>query len=140
MSTGQRRGLLMVVAVVALVVAGFLLVRNAGGPPKLPESVLVEGVCLSCKKAHSGTHALTEHEPYECGGCKTRAVYPWYYCYDCQRRFVPTLMRPNPGQAMRLPVSVTCPGCQSGNTTPFESGFVAQDQIKGDLPLPKWEP
>lgn len=141
MTSGQKNGLLVGLAAVALIGAGVLFLRSSSSASaSLPHTQTVHGVCLSCKTEATLTAPLSDHDPYACPKCGKRSLYPLYYCADCQKRFVPNLSRPTPGEAPRVPISVTCPACTGGNVAPFDSEMIPADSVKGDLPLPKWEP
>lgn len=128
---------------VALIIAGFgttafVLVRR--NPEQLAvnaEQYTLYGVCLSCREEGELRVPRDEDAPHTCGKCQQKAVYPWWFCYDCNRRFVPALFEREPGGPPRVPPAVACTGCQSQNVTPY----LPQAQLEppvGDVPLPPW--
>ncbi len=139
MTTSQRNGLLVGSAVVALAVAAVLFARGRTAG-QLPSQYTTRGICLACQKESESRHALTDIPPFVCPHCGKAAVYPWYYCYDCKKRFVPDLVRMEPGRPLRVPTwtSCPCPNCRSAQVTQWDPSF--QGQAAGDAPLPKWEP
>jgi DNA-directed RNA polymerase subunit RPC12/RpoP len=139
MSQGQRNGMLVVVAVAALVGAGWLFFRGSSAG-ELPKSQGIYGICVSCKHEAESAHPLGAREPFECEKCKTRSVYAMYFCNECQKRFVPQLRREVPGEPMRVPMPVHCPVCNTSSVSIFFPGYIDQADIKGDHALPKWEP
>lgn len=141
MTSGQKNGVLVAVAVVALGAAGILFFRaGSAASTALPTTAGIHGVCLSCKAESAISVPLSDHDPYACPKCNTRSLYPLYFCTDCMKRFVPQLSRPAPGEPLRVPMSVLCPSCRGGNSVPFDAESIPADMVKGDLPLPNWAP
>ena len=139
MSTGQRNLLLGGIAIAALAVSVVLFARGRSAGA-LPNQYSIRGICLACQKESQSTHGLTEEPPFVCPHCGKQAVYPWFYCFECQKRFVPDLARPGPGQPLRFPSwpSCPCPNCRSSRVGQFDPAL--QPTPLGDAPLPKWEP
>ncbi len=141
MAAGQRNTAYGVVALIGLATAGVLLYNYATTPKDespIPLTYNVQAVCLSCSKPANLTRGVTDVQPFECPACSKKAVFSWYYCYGCSKRFVP---QPEvvEGQQARLPVRVTCPSCGSENVSAVSPADPTQ-KPSGDLPLPKWPP
>lgn len=137
MSQGQRNVLLGGIAIAAIAVAVIIFTRT--GPAARPESFAFNGVCLSCQKDVKQVVPLNEYAPFTCPHCATQAVYPWFYCNECNRRFVPDLVRPDPAGPWRIPQGIACRACGSGNVGSWDPDFPTQQPI-GDAQLPKWTP
>lgn len=136
MSNRQRQVLYGV-----LIVAGFggaaysFLWRSTAA--RISDTLTTQGVCLSCQREAAVRHAISEPAPHKCSACGQPAVYPLMYCFDCRKRFVPELVRTDPGGPLRIPPSFRCPGCRSSNVTQFIPDQPEMQPV-GDLPWPRW--
>jgi hypothetical protein len=134
----QRRNLILGgVAAGLIVLAVILLVVIPRGKAELPQEKIVHGVCLACREHAQLRVPLRELEPYECPECGERAVYQWWFCFECKYRFVPNLVRPAGGGPPHVPFAPACPNCK-GNMC---GAWVADDpayQPAGEAELPKW--
>jgi DNA-directed RNA polymerase subunit RPC12/RpoP len=137
MNASQKNLLLIGITVAALAGAGVLFYRSSGGATSAPSTFAISGACLECSKMSRGTYALGEHEPYACPHCQKSALYPLYVCSDCQKRFVPQLVRAAPGEPWRLPHSPRCSACDSATVGAWDPELLPESELKGDLPLPK---
>lgn len=123
------------VAVVTLGAAVILYFARSGGSAEIPNIYTYKGVCLACKNETESKYKAGEAEPFVCGKCNQRAVYGWWYCMKCKKRFVPELMRgSNPP---RVPAMPPCFACGSPSTGAWVPEDPTQDS-KGTAPLPKW--
>lgn len=138
MSQPQRNVVLGAIAVAAIVVAIVLFARGGAQSRAVPKDYTIEGVCLACREEAQITQPLGEYAPFPCPHCGKQAVYPWFYCYDCNRRFVPELVRPEPNGPLRLPMGPRCTACRSNHVGQYDPQWPTQHPI-GDAPLPKWE-
>ena len=140
MNQQTRNFVLGAVAIVALGAAAFLYARGSGGGSMLPREYKMKGVCLACQKEGEYTIAARTAAPYKCKECGKEAVYPFYYCFNCKKRFVPDLVRLQPGGPLRLPpeTKCPCPTCQSTDIGQWVAD--ATQAPTGTAPLPKWEP
>ena len=138
MSSGQRNAILIGVAVVALAVAVTLMARSriAGSTPT---QYTVRGICLACQAEAETTQPLAAEPPFVCPKCGKQAVYPWFFCYDCQKRFIPDLVRPRPSEPLRIPSWPSCP-CSNCRSTHVGQYDPLLHNPVGDAPLPKWQP
>jgi hypothetical protein len=130
-----KKIVLLVVALGAFGIAGYMMFRQTG-QAQLPTEYRISGVCLACKQEATATSKLSERPPFECQKCRKAAVFPWFYCGQCNKRFVPNLERRGGGPA-HLPVVPACPKCGSTSTGAY---FPDDPDVKpaGDLPLPTW--
>lgn len=136
MSKGQRNLLLGGIAVAAIAVAILLFARGRGSSA-LPKEYTIWGVCLACQEEAETTQPLADYAPFECPHCSQHAVYNWFYCYDCKKRFVPDLGRPDPGGPLRLPTGLRCRACRSDYVGQYDPQLPTQDPV-GTAPLPDW--
>jgi len=136
MNASQKNGLLIGITIAALGGAGFMFYRSSG-TAAAPTRYSVNGVCLDCGKSSTSMHVLGEHEPYVCPSCQKNAVYPWFVCTDCRKRFVPELDRGAPGEPARLPHTPRCPACGSTAVSAWDAELVPESDLKGDVALPK---
>ncbi len=134
-----RNLVLGAVAVVAVAAAGYLFLRSSRSTA-IPQAYAFSGVCLSCQKEGEFNAPLQTYPPYLCPQCGRQSVYPWYYCHACKTRFVPDLVRPVPGEPLRLPASTNCPcpNCRSADVGSWDS--LTAEPNATTAPLPKWEP
>lgn len=138
MNKTQRNLALGTLAVVLLAYSGYRIFgqRRGVGALNIPEQITQHGVCLACKQEVEVTHPLRERPPYVCPVCGERAVYIWWYCYECHYRFIPTLEKDDQGvlRPTRFP---RCPHC--GCTTVGEyNPEMGRQTPEADYPLPKW--
>lgn len=140
MSQSQRNVLLGGIAVVLIAVAAVVYATRTRPSFRVPDQFGFKGVCLACSQESDATQAANESPPALCPHCGKAALYPWFFCYDCQKRFVPDLVRPQSDGPLRLPAWPKCPcrGCRSGNVGPWDPEMPTQQPV-GDVPLPKWE-
>ncbi|MBU0637359.1 MAG: hypothetical protein KKB50_00725 [Planctomycetes bacterium] len=135
MSKEKKNLALGAVAVVVLAAAAFMLFQSRS-TAELPSQFVADAVCLACGSEVQANRELTDRPPWKCPGCGERAVCPWMYCYDCQRRFVPAPIK-HEGEPPTMPAIAACPQCGGTST----GSYVAEDPdqvVQGDLPLPKW--
>jgi hypothetical protein len=141
MSQGQRNVLLGIISVAAISVAAYMFTSQRAGSQPGSTQATTHGVCLACEQESVVQHALGEYAPFACSQCDELAVYPWFYCYECQKRFVPALHRPKPGEPLRLPMSARCPSCGGGDVGLYDPMLPTQETVVGDVkPLPNWVP
>jgi DNA-directed RNA polymerase subunit RPC12/RpoP len=137
MAASQRNLILGVIIVIGFGAAAYSFVfrgrRDATAATQFTEA----GVCLSCKTEGEVTYPRQEAAPHKCPKCGTPAFYPWYFCFDCQKRFVPALVRRDPGGPLRLPLGIACTSCGGTNVSVFLPNQ-ADYRPSGDAPLPKW--
>jgi hypothetical protein len=122
---------------VVLVLAGVFYLRSTGNARSLPDEYNIDGVCLNCHESGEFTYATEQRQPLVCPKCGERAVYSWFYCPKCRKRFVPNLERRDGGPP-RLPIVPTCTECGAMAGTYMKEDPV-QDPV-GDAPLPEWPP
>jgi hypothetical protein len=129
--------ILVGLSVVIFATAGAIGFWATRGKPRFAELYLINGVCLSCLWDGEASYKANEGQPAVCPSCNKRAVYEWYYCQDCRKRFVPALDRStNPPT---VPPFSPCPGCYCTNVGAWDPRFPEQAVPRGELPLPKWE-
>ena len=138
----QRRNLVLsIVAVVCLVAALVVFLRTRGrGGNVFADEYMSPCVCLACQLECEIHHGPQDLVPFKCPNpdCGQVAAYPWYFCYDCKKRFVPQPLMREPGGPLRPPENIRCTACGSGNVTQW--GPWIEEQPVGDAPLPKWSP
>lgn len=138
MNESTRKWAGIAVGVVAVGLAVYFFSRNTGDKDKYPRQLTVDGVCLACKQeVKARIKAVSDFAPYDCPNCKEMAVYPWFYCDNCRKRFVPELI-PGAGHDGKpaLPAAPKCSGCRSNLVMQYIPGF--SPPPAGDAPLPKW--
>jgi hypothetical protein len=135
----QRNAILGGVAVVALVVAGYMFFGGPGRSGAVAEVFTEQAVCLACQREAEVSHRAGEAAPWKCPHCSEVAAYPWLYCHDCNKRFVPQLVPGQNGEPPRMPGFPRCPLCRGQNFGTFLPGTPGQEPT-GDAPLPKWKP
>ena len=138
MNKTQRNLILGILAVALLAYSGYRIFGQRRGVRTLniPEEITQNGVCLACKQEVEVTHPLRQRPPYVCPVCGERAVYIWWYCYECHYRFIPTLEKDENGvlRPTRFP---RCPHC--GCTTVGEyNPEMGRQTPEADYPLPPW--
>lgn len=126
----------MILGGVIVLVGGFAIYRLVGSSPKpdFPSEYTIQGVCLLCKAETPLTQRIRERPPFECSKCDGNSVFPWHYCPNCRKRFVPPPEKGGDG-VLRLPIVPTCPGCKGANATGFDPNDPEQ-KPEGDFPLP----
>lgn len=139
MNEGQRNILMGGVAIILIGGAVAVFALRGGGNTKLPTDSTIYGVCLACEEDVTTTQPLGAIAPYPCPHCDKQAVYPWMYCFDCNRRFVPDLVRPDINGPLRMPGYPKCPcrGCRSDYVGQYDPEMPNQNPV-ADVPLPKW--
>ncbi len=139
MSDSAKKSLLVVAALAAVAVAGVMLMRSdSGSGGNLPQQYSIDGVCLKCHESGQFSYSAKQDQPLVCPKCGERAVYSWFYCNACKKRFVPKLQVRADGVAV-IPMVPACPACGSTDATPFIQEDPTQ-QPAGDTPLPAWPP
>ncbi|MFH1746588.1 MAG: hypothetical protein ABIG44_06020 [Planctomycetota bacterium] len=138
MEKKQKNLISVIVIVVALGVSGYLL-TGYFNPSTLPSEYSSKGICLACQAEVTASHGAEEHAPFTCPQCGETAVYPWLYCYDCQKLFVPALVIPADGGPPRMPGHPVCSACGSPNYGSYVEGMPNQQPV-GKAPLPNWPP
>lgn len=130
----QKAGL----AGLAIVLFGFAAYQFfwRGGGTELPSEYTIKGVCLACKQEAEAVYRSGEEEPFTCKKCGERAVYSWWYCMACNKRFIPEMMK-RPDGPPKVPPMPRCPGCGSPRTGAWVPDDPTQS-AKGDVPLPAW--
>lgn len=134
----QRSLLLVIVLVVVAGTAGVFYLNRSGDEVRVSRDLLTSGVCLACQKEAEVEHGLEESAPFACPHCGEQAVYPWFYCEDCNRRFVPQLVRMAGSAAPTVPpAGVICTACRSAAVTQYVPGLTPEPP-GDDVPLPRW--
>lgn len=137
MNATHKNVILIAVTVVALGLAAWLFARSQ--PAKLPlaDSYQFLGACLACKQEVSGSYKRGELEPYHCPLCNQQAAFVWRYCYDCEKRTIPRLVRREPEAPKTVPPFATCSKCNCPEIGQYDPAMPDQHP-KGDNPLPPW--
>lgn len=138
MAEKQRNVLLGTVAVVAVLVALYMFFGFGSGRTR-PDTYAIQGVCLACQQEMEFSYAAGEREPFKCSGCGEMALYPWMYCYDCRKLFVPNLVRAGDGEPLRFPGHPSCPACRTQHVGTYVPKMPTQ-KPDGKLTLPTWSP
>ncbi len=139
MSPGARKLLYAILIVVGLGTTAFMFLRQR--PARLAvdaDRLVVHGVCLACREEGAAAAPWGEQAPYACPKCQVKGVYPWWYCQECRRRFVPALVERDAGEPLRLPAVVACTGCQSAYVSPYLPEHAQLEPPVGDVPPPAW--
>jgi hypothetical protein len=143
----SRQSVLIVVLVVLVAAAAAFQFWLRADDTKTLKRFDLSGVCLNCKhEVSTGTYDAFHPAPWVCPSCGKQAVYTWFYCEDCDYRFVPV---PQPGLQQRPdgpdvyppPMIAHCPVCEGGgHPSPWYPTFVPESghQEKGKRDLPPW--
>jgi DNA-directed RNA polymerase subunit RPC12/RpoP len=126
--------------VIAIGAAVMYLMRDPG--VAAPTRLAISGVCLACQKeAYVEFDATRDTVPLVCPSCGQRAVYNWFYCEQCDKRFVPAPALGSDGIA-RPPMIPSCPGCGGMSCRSWDPGLAEElgRESKGDMPFPTWPP
>jgi hypothetical protein len=123
-------------AVVILGLAVFLYFWRSPGPSQFNEFV-TPAVDLETGQELRVTYKLGERAPFVNPATGKRTVYPWYFCQDCRKRFVPDLVPSADGGPPRLPAIPICPLCGGSRTGGWMREDPDQAEPAGDAPLPK---
>ena len=138
--TSRRRNLILGgIALVCFAVAGYVFVATGSSRGPAPGEYIEHCICLACQQEVVLRHGADEIAPYRCPHCGQAAVYSWYYCYDCGKRFVPKPLMREPGGPLRPPATVICGACGSRNVCAYVPELLSEEP-KGNAPLPKWSP
>ncbi|MGD8451211.1 MAG: hypothetical protein PVJ57_05280 [Phycisphaerae bacterium] len=138
MAEKQRNVVLGSIAVIALLVALYMFFGFGSGRQR-PDTYTIQGLCLGCQQEVKLSFAAGEREPYECPQCRQMAVYPWLYCYECQKLFIPNLVRGADGEPLRYPGHPACPACRTQHVGSYVPELPTQKPT-GKLPPPEWSP
>jgi DNA-directed RNA polymerase subunit RPC12/RpoP len=135
-SKGPRQLVFGLIIVIGFGAAAYSLFGRRSGPT-IAREFTETGICLSCKTEGEVTYPRGEVAPHRCPKCGAQAFYPYYFCFDCKKRFVPALVQRQPGEPLRLPLGIACTSCGSSNVSPFLPNEPDYEPV-GDAPLPKW--
>ena len=130
----NRQVVLGAVAIVAFAVAGWFAFGRGGDNVALGQDIKAKGVCLSCKGEDEYQYSIKETPPIKCHKCGQVSAYPWQFCTNCNKRFVPPLEIREPGGPPRIPLYFACPACGGAYATQY---IPQMHESKGDLPLPR---
>lgn len=133
----KRQTVQLTIAIVALGAAITLFALQWGGDEGLPNEYWIDGVCLACKQDAAASFTSSEQEPLECPHCGEQAVYSWWICLDCKRKFVPRLVRSGEGGPPRRAAIPVCVECKSIKTAGYIKEF-PDHEPSGVARLPKW--
>ncbi len=136
MAKSQRQLLFVVIIIVGFGGAAYGLFGRKAGPSSAKQFTET-GICLSCKTEAQVTYPRAEAAPHRCPKCGGQAFYPYYFCFDCKKRFVPALVQRQSGEPLRLPLGMACTSCGSASVSPFLPNQPDYESV-GDAPLPKW--
>jgi hypothetical protein len=123
-------------AVVAFVAAGVLLMTRSSSEAKYPTSFVTNAVDLVDKSEAKLSLAMGELLPYKNPKTGQKTMFPWYYCPECNKRFVPPPTKRADG-IVALPMIPTCPLCDSRACSVWNPADPEQAKPAGDAPLPK---
>ena len=132
----RRNWLLSGASIIVILAAGVVIFTRGSAKAQFPEGYVVHAVDLETKDELEIHASNKERPPFVNPKTGQRTMYPWYFCLECQHRFVPALVPSASGGPPVLPMIPACPKCgQSG--TPWAPEDPDQAQPKGDAPLPK---
>jgi len=120
-------------AILAVGLLGFAGWRffGAKGEIKLPDKFRAPGICIACNTETTIEYPAKTVPPYKCPSCDQETFYTWWYCPECQHRFIPELTKETPRRPVRFPQCTHC-SCKS------VSGWDPQSMpTRGDAKLPK---
>lgn len=135
--SSNSRNLIAGAAIVGLgALAAYFSIYGFGPRTTVATQFKTHGVCLACKTDADVTADATATPPLKCPKCGEAAVYPWFYCNDCGKQFVPKLTA-NPGGPPQMPTWPTCPACGKSSVGQYLPGV--SPTPKAVLPLPAWK-
>lgn len=136
----NRNLILAAVALVAFGAAAYFFVFAGSDTVTISDTFVTHGVCLACKWNGTVETPTGQIPPHECPQCNEAAFYPYFYCFECNVRFVPWLIQRSPGEPYRVPPMPRCPQCGSSSVMQFMPEIVEDENGDyTDLPLPEWE-
>lgn len=129
----------LILGAAAVVILGLALLLYLWRTPDKSQftEFVAPGVDLETGQEVRVTYKLGERAPFLNPATGKRTVYPWYFCEDCQKRFVPELVPSPDGGPPRLPPIPTCPLCGGSRAGVWMPDYPDHAQPKGDAPLPK---
>lgn len=136
MGDSTKKVLLGGAAVLIFAAAVVLYVVRRPGGADLPTKYNYWGVCLETKEDISGEAPAGTTEPYANPKTGRPTVYSWWYCNNCQWRFVPELAKDSNG-IPRAPMAPRCPHCGGVSCGKWFPADPEQAEPKGKAPLPK---
>ncbi|MFN0135819.1 MAG: hypothetical protein ACKVS9_06840 [Phycisphaerae bacterium] len=122
---------LSILAIVVFGLAGWRILAGSG-ELKMSKTFTAQGICLSCKTEGTVEYAAKTVPPYKCASCDAESFYSFWYCMDCQYRFVPDLMKDAPRRPVPYPV---CLHCNCKTVSAWIPELMPQ---RGDAKLPKY--
>ena len=134
-----KNAILGAIATLALAAAAYLLFSGFGRQKALADRFESHAICLDTKQECVIEHTSTDAPPWKSPHSDKNSAYPWYFCFRCQRRFVPKLQRDAEG-VMRLPAFPSCPACGSMSFGSFNPDDPIMAERKADAKLPNWTP
>lgn len=137
MDGSKRQTVKLVISIVALGAAVTLFALQWGGDEGLPNVYWIDGVCLACRQEAETSFTPSEQEPLKCPHCAEQAVYSWWICLDCKKKFVPRLVRAGEDGPPRRVAIPTCVECKSAKTAGFIDEF-PDHEPSGIAQLPEW--
>jgi hypothetical protein len=136
MSPVVKNLLLGAAAVVMLALAVYFFATRRPADAQYPTEYTESTVCLETKEEFPVTSKITERAPFVNPKTGRRTLYPWYFCNNCQYRFVPTAIPSSDGEAPRLPIAPTCPHCGAQSASSWDPSSPSQAKPAGTAPLP----
>lgn len=139
MNPKARQVVLGILSLMIVGVAVGLYVVRSGGDAT-PSEFNMHGICLACQEEVDVEVSLRNPPPLKCPKCGEVAVYRLLYCKNCQNTFAAEIIRRD-GEGRLRPARIpSCPGCGSGEVSPFPLPDPNAYEVKGRLPLPPWPP
>jgi hypothetical protein len=135
LSPQSRKALLIAIAVLALGAAAALLLTRSDGEASYPSKFVTHAVDLANGAEAELELRQGERPPYANPSTGERTMFQWYYCAECNKRFVPPPQR-GPDGLLRLPMIPNCPGCGNAGEL-WSPEDESQAHPAGDHELPK---
>ena len=120
-----------------LAIAVYFFSTRASPEAQYPAEYTSRVVCLETHEESKVTSKMTERAPFVNPKTGRRTLYPWYFCYNCKYRFVPTPIPSADGEAPGLPIAPTCPHCGSSHAASWVPSDPDQANPVGTAELPK---
>lgn len=137
MSEGKRNIIYGGGAVLLLALAVVLFAWRGGSGANLPAELTARCVCLETHQEFTLKYGVRDAPPLVNPNTGRRTVYPWWYCPECNKRFIPDLVPDPRGGPPKPPPIPSCPLCGSNRVGTWDPAIPEQANPDGDAPLPE---
>jgi hypothetical protein len=128
---------LSAVAVIALVIAGYMVFTNSGSGVDIPDEYEIVAYSFSAKQKVNVKAQMGDAGPYVCPITGEMTAFPLKYCVNCNHAVVPKLERGNDGK-LGIPPFPVCPNCGAGGLSVYDTRY--KEVVEAPLALPEEHP